>query len=527
MIRRILNISIALLIMITAAWPLAPAAAYYFDGGNFNYGFTKLGTDYRKINNEEYDIVGQRTNFGVNDHIVVLTKLNDISNIDRFRYRHEVRNRNGGVVRSWDSPEYRPGGDSWKVNYTWHDFDRLPAGDYDMRVLVSINNGGFQEIDTQRFTVGDAYKNYDNSHYNYNDNYYNNNYNNYHNNNGECYGYNCAVNAGYYYPTYANSPQYELDWLKVGTQARNIGSWRWQLNSDKSSFTTGDRIVAMTALKNIRYTDQFQVKHEIYQGSRLVYSKISPIQYPHGAYWEGNYAWADFGTLPSGSYQVKSYVSVNGGSYSYLTAKTISVSGATNANYCRDNRCYPNYKEAYHYDWTYADYNVRQISTYNFTVDNPKTSFYTDERVMVLTKLTALSGIDTFRVKQELYRDNTMIKNLISTTRTPHYQYWDYNYTQADYGLLPAGSYSVKAYIQINDGSYRYLGSQSFTVKARYNYQYSYHPDSYNYNNDNNYNYNNYYSQPSYQYGGTQFSTNAGNYQNYPYSPYGTYAYYR
>lgn len=450
-------------------------------GSNYTYRSTVIGRGINHTSGNAYEVTGASSNLNCNDSVFVMSRIFNIKNVDSFQFKHEVYSKNSWNYRELYSPTYWPNGQWWSETYSWNDFGRMADGEYELRVYLSVNGGDFRQLDNKSFSVNCGYNNYyDNSDYNYNNNsdyYYNNN------------NYNSEDNY--------KGTNYDYNWTNLGTNVRRSGNNYEMLNS-KLEFKGDEQVYALSKFSNIDNIDTFQIKQELYtNGTRLYKTNESGVQHPNNNYQGSFYYSSSFGKLPSGYHELRVYVRINGGRYVKIDNKQISVNRTKNAYF------------DYHYEWSNMDNNVDHINGYVYGMDNPRTNFNTNENVVVLTKLSNIKSIDRFRIKHELYREGSSnyIKYKEAAIQYPHGMNWEYNYSWNDFGKLDSGNYTVKVYLSINDGSYRYLDTKYISV-SDYNSNYI----NYCYNDNCNQNY---------QYEWTQTSTGYPNYQNpYYYNPY-------
>lgn len=504
----IFPIPILILFIIGTVTPIIPAWAQNNSNNYYTYRSTVLGTGIKHVNGFTYEILNQKSSFNVDDSVVVLTRIYKINQVDAFKIKHEIYWRNSsGSYRELYSPTYWPRGNWWAETYIWNDFGRLPEGDYELRVLLSINGGEYQHLDTKQFNVGgyynynNGYNNNNNNNYYYDQNYYNdqnnnNNYNaNYYNDINTGNSYYSGDNYDYYNYRRTN---YDYNWTNAGTSIRDIGNGDYEVVNGKLDFKYEEPVSVLTKLANIDGIQKLRIKQELYlYGNRYYRSNESPEQKIDNSYWRKYYFWTNFGKIPAGYHEVRIYISYNGGRYTEVDKKHISVGQVRDAYY--NNRY--DYRSDYRYDGTYMDNSVDHVSGYIYQVDNPKTEFTTNERVMVLTKVTNIRGIDSFRIKHELWRDgNSLERSLEAPMQYPRYNYWEYNYSWNDFGYVTAGNYHLRVLISINGSEYKYLDTKYITVTGQnnnVNYNYDWTKTGTNINNQN--------YQPNYNYG----------YQNY------------
>jgi hypothetical protein len=74
---------------------------------------------------------------------LIIIKISDIKGVDRFKIKHEVYRDGNNYYKSDETPEQRPGNNSWEYNYTWANLGSLPSGNHEIRVfrLPDIEDG--------------------------------------------------------------------------------------------------------------------------------------------------------------------------------------------------------------------------------------------------------------------------------------------------------------------------------------------------------------------------------------------------
>lgn len=475
--------------------PIVRADATNYCGGDYTYRSTVIGTSIHKAKGNAYEVAGQKSNFDANEGIVAMTRIYKITNVDSFQIRHEVFWRNGGLYKELYSPMYWPNGKWWSETYSWNDFGHLPQGNFEMRISININGCGWRQIDTKQINVSGYYR--DQSYYNnYNNNYYGYDYGNdrnYYNGryNVQPCDYSTYRNDSYNYD-YSNM-KYRYEWTKAGTNVRDNGNGNFSVINDKQDFKKDENVYALSYFTNLNNVGKFRVKQELYlYGNRLYKTNESAEQRPNNSTWNRYYFWTNFGRLASGYHEVRVSISIDGGKYVEVGKLPVTVER------------YRNDYVSYNYDYTQMDNNVSHVRGYIYEVKNPKTEFTTNERVVVLTKMTDISGVDSFRIKHELWQNgNSWIKSLEGQIQYPHYDNWEYNYSWTDFGTVPAGNHQMRVFISVNGGDYKYLATQHINVKQGTS------------NND------------SYTYGWTKTGTGISTvYQPYSYDPYNSQNYY-
>lgn len=468
-------LSLFVAVFVAVLMPLNASKAY--SSGYYTYRSTVFGNGINRTGEYVYEIQNERTSFNYNEPAFFLTRIFNITNIDSFRFRHVLTSN--GVNQEYVSPTYYPHRNWWSEIYYWKDFGHLSSGNYDVRVYIQIDGGAERLVDTKHFTVGSGF---------YPQNYqYNQPYN-------QPY-FSHPINQNYYNYDQTNyyGINYNFNWLKIGKNVKKIDSYKYEIVNQSSNFRTNENVYVLTYLSNIENVDTFQIKYDVYlNGNKYYKTNEVPVLRPNGNSWYYNYSWANLGKLPFGNHEIRTYIKINNGTYRYLATKNITV---------KNNQRYHDYSRDrdrdshYIHTWTRTNTNIRHVGGYTYDIGTPKTSFWTDENVKALTKISDIRYVDKFKIKHKLYKNNTFIKQIISSEQKPEKRYWEYNYTRADFGKLNAGDYYIKIYISVNNGSYKYLNTVNFNVKRKYNYR----------RDDRNYDYHYQYDRrkPEYHYDNT------------------------
>lgn len=479
--------------------PMAPALAY--SSGYYTFRNTVTGSGIHNAGNNVYEIVGQKNSFRTDENVYFLTRIFNITHVGHFKFKHVVSG--GSYYKEIYSHDFWPNRNWWAEVYYYNSINGLSAGNYELKTYISVDNEAYRYLDTRTFSVAVDY--------------YNNNY-------GNPYGYDYNYQPDYYNyqyqaANYYDSENYQFKWLKTGKGVRNYDSYKYEIVNETDYFSASEDLYSLVYLSNIKNADRFQVKFELYRNGNFYKRNEVPTAYPRNQFWEYNYSWANLGKVPNGEYEIRAYISLNGGSFRHLTSRKIQV-GYGGGDYGQDCAygcpSYHGIKQiAYKYNWSKFDTNVKFLGNYIYDVNADRNIFYTDENVKVLTRIYDIRNIEYFQIRHKLYRNDALKQTKTSDKRQPAGQYWKYNYYDSDFGRLEAGDYTVKAYISVEGGSYKILGERNFTVKTRYAYSNKPYQDHYDY-----------YNKPTYVYGGTIVgssgpskyygSDNSGQYYNYP-----------
>ena len=464
--KKILSYSIAFVFLLI---PLGPSMA----SGDFSFRSTVLGDSVRNTHGFVYEMNNQKTNFNSSENVYALTRIFNIRNMHSFQFKQVAYSSNNNVYETLYSPVYRPYGQWWAETYSWVNFGKLAAGNYNLKTYISVDGGYYRELSQKNFTVGSSYSGYNS----YQNNYYNPSYNNNNNNN--------AYNDRYR-DNYRNySPTYRYEYIKTGLGVSGTGNNTKTIRNERTEFKTSENIYTLVKLNTLRDIGTFQIKQDVYDSrNRLARKSESGIYRPNNSYWTQSYVENKIGKLSEGNYKIKTYIKINNESYKYLGERRIEVD---NHNYNNNYNNYQDYNPSYDYTWTHSDNNYKHDGGYVYSLDNPKTSFLTNENVVVLTKLSNIKNVDRLQVKYEFFKDGrNRYKTLESPERRPGGRYWQYNYNYNNFGTMPEGNHTIKVFIRINGGSWKQIDTVSITVKGHGTYS----NNSYNNNNYNtNYNY--------------------------------------
>lgn len=454
--------------------PAFNAKAY---GGYYTYRSTVFGTGVSQTGQYVYEIKNQKDRFNVGESVFFLSRIFNITNVTSFSFKHEIRG--AGVYKEFYSDYYTPNKNWWAEIYYWKEIGQLPAGNYETKIYLNIDNEGYKLRDTKNFTVESMYAYVP---------YY-----------GPAPTYPTPYPAptpdpyyGYTYnqPYFVDAPHYSYNWTHTGKNIRKTGDYSYELVSQATEFTTNEDVYVLAYLSDIKGIDNFRVKFELWlDGNRFYKKNEVPILRPGRERWAYNYSWGNLGKLPRGQYQVRTFIQLDGGSYRHLNTQTIYVGdvlGAYEKPYrpgphqptpYRPTPCKPEdnsyYRDAEHYkyDWTKLGTEIRSDGGYDYSIPTPKTTFYNDEYVKALTRTSEIRGIDKFQIKYKLYKGNAFKKEYVATEQKPSRNRWNYNYSSYNLGMMTeTGSYSVKVYISIDGGIYKLLDTKTFTVNQRVAY---------------------------------------------------------
>lgn len=420
--KKILTIAFATILF---ALPILPTKA---SGPDFTFRSTVMGDNVRNPHGFVYEIVNEKYNFNSNDNVYALTRIFNIRSVDSFQFKQVVYSANNNTYQTLYSPIYRPFRHWWAETYSWVNFGKMANGSYNLKTYISIDGGYFREIAQRNFNVGPH-------------NYYQPNYD---------YNYN-----------YKQDPLYSFDWTKTGLSVSDSSNYTRVVNNEKSSFNTNENIYTLTKISNLRDVYSFQIKQDIYNSNnQFVRASESNVYTPYNNYWSQSFIENNIGKLSQGNYKIKTYIKVNNIQYRYLSEKSINVGGQ-----------YYDQGVDYNYNWTQSDNNLRHESGYIYSLDNPKSTFLTNENVIVLTKLSNIRNINTFQIKHEFFLNgSSRYKTLESPVRNPNYSHWEYNYNSNNFGTMPEGNHKIKVFIRINNGSWTQIDEISVRINQFGNY---------------------------------------------------------
>ena len=464
-----------LIISILSIFFLLPFAPIKASGGDFSFRSTVLGANVQNTHGFVYEISNQKYNFSSNEDVYALTRVFNIRNMHSFQFKQVAYSSNNNVYETLYSPVYRPYGQWWAETYSWVNFGKLASGNYNLKTYISVDGGYYRELSQKNFTVGsyyDGYGGYQKDYYKHDDYRY------------KDYKYDDYRYRDTYKKYY---PSYHYEWIKTGLGVSGSSNYSKTIKNERDYFKTSENIYTLVKLTNIKEVDYFRIKQEVYNSRNNLSKKSeSSIYRPNNAYWAQSYAENKIGRLSEGDYRIKTYIKINNESYKYLGEKRIKVRSYTYDKYDKYDHDYgQKYSPDYQYSWTHSDNNLRHDSGYIYSLDNPKTTFITNENVVVLTKLSNIKNIDRLQIKHEFFKDGrSRYKTLESPERRPGGAHWQYNYNYNNFGTMPEGNHKIKVFIRINGGSWKQIDTVSITVKRFGTYSSS------NYNTYNaNYNY--------------------------------------
>lgn len=290
-------------------------------GLNFNFVDTYVGTGVRDMGIYVYEIVNQKENFFHNEPLYVIGRLAEIRGIERFKMKYDLY-LNGAQYKTLYSWEQKPNYEYWPYNYTWVNFGNLPVGIYSLQTSININGGSYVMLNTKTINVYDAYcRDYWYFHKNY------------------CW------NRDYMWTDFGNNKEldygneFRYEWTKIGTEYKWSAWYEYQPHiSEKSNFSSGDRLSVLTKIDNTEILSNYQIRHELWRGNKI--EKIIESEKIHINYSSKGkeYFWSNFNYLYPGSYQLKVLVRTNDTPYKIMDSKYLQVD-------------YGNYSYSYNNPW--------------------------------------------------------------------------------------------------------------------------------------------------------------------------------
>lgn len=406
-------------------------------GDRFTYRSTVLGGGVEHKGTYVYAIQNQKNVFNSNESVYILSRVFNIHDINNFQFKHEVYSGNS-LRKTIYSAVYYPNRSWWAETYAWNDMGIFSVGEYTVRTSISVDGYSFQLLDTERFQVTGSYYN----------NYYNDDYN------------------------------YVHGWTHTGKGIWNRSENNYELVDVGESFSSKDSIYLLTKLNDLRNVDTFHLKYDVYfDGTGFYKSVKSSVQEIDDYRVDDYYVWGSVGALPQGHHKIIVEISINNGRYVKIADKDVYVNYYNNYNYTNynyydradcDNYGYCNTNTNYngnYYNDGYYDYRYTGDFDYDYEIQDFKNVFFENEDVMITTKISNIRGVDTLKVKHELYDDNKLKKRKI-TTKNLDYRGLNVYYATANFGDLSEGDdYKIKVYIKVNDKDYKYLGSKKIEVE--------------------------------------------------------------
>ncbi len=273
-----------------------------------------------------------------------------------------------------------------------------------------------------------------------------------------------------FFPARASNPHFIYRLTQMGSGTRQIGQWEYEITHEKYNFSVNESVFALTRIFNITDINNFQFKYEI----RGVNNKdaFSPLYHPNRNWWAEIWYWDEFGPLPSGQYSLQTLIAVDGGEFKHYDTKYFQVNGA-------DNNFTSFFRHNHHYAYvhTQTDTAINYQGHYRYTAVHPHNKFVYGDDIKVLSRLSDIKNIDYFKIRHELHKNGKFIKKIESSERRPRGNYWEYNYTQSDFGELAPGAYEIKIYLSIEGGIWKQLDSKNIFIEKQnfgeYNYNWT------------------------------------------------------
>jgi len=153
---------------------------------------------------------------------------------------------------------------------------------------------------------------------------------------------------GYYRGNYHNEnprQNYTFAWLQTGRNLIYTGRYIYEITDQTANFNNNQEVYALTKLVNISVNNHFRIKYTLYKNGNFNRDIYGDMNYPT-YFWEYNYAWANFGNLPNGNYEIRSNINVDDRGYVELGRKSITVNNYSqnynqNRVYSYNNSNYP------------------------------------------------------------------------------------------------------------------------------------------------------------------------------------------
>ena len=102
--------------------------------------------------------IDQKSVFQSYENVIVVTNFSRLSGLDSLTVRHDLYRRGDSQpFLSKEVPTQYPNGSYWGRVHLASDFGRLVAGDYEVRVQLSVDGNSFREIDRVGIRVQGAY----------------------------------------------------------------------------------------------------------------------------------------------------------------------------------------------------------------------------------------------------------------------------------------------------------------------------------------------------------------------------------
>jgi len=464
--------------------------------GSFTYRSTVLGSSVEQFQGGYNRIVNTKTVFSDGEQVHALTRVFNILNINTFQIKHQLF-KDGNYVHDFYSTEYSPKRQWWAESYAWNNLGKLAAGNYKLRVYISVDHEAYQFYRDVVFVVSG------------NTNYVQ----------GNDYIQNLPIATPIYHD-YGNrylqeQPNYNFNfvWTHTGSDVRDLGQYMYEVVNRKDTFNENERLFVVGKLVDIRGIERFKMKYDLYLNSTFYKTLSSYEQKPMGNYWKYNYTSVNFERVPAGHYTLKTSVSINGGAFTTLNTKSITVyqvysdyrsgnyfvdydagrylpelNNSNNNYYFYDNRYQPNRDfRRTRYDDRRTIYNYLKMTTgvgtirtssgacgSSYRIQSAKNIFSSSENVKVVTEIE-LTNARRVEVRHDLHLNNSgsVSKSLNVNTTCNNNNYKSITLFYSDFGRLQRGDHRIKSYIKIDNGAWKYLNYKNVKVlNSTGNYKY-------------------------------------------------------
>lgn len=380
---------------------------------DYSYDQTILGLGVDQVNPAQINIVDEQSSFSSADTIYVLTQLSNITDTASFRVRHEVLANGSSVYATNYTPIFHPYNYTWEYTNTWTEFSGLLAGNHQIRVSISIDGGVYEEVDIINFSVTGVSGNFD----------------------------------------YVGTD--------TGLGIDHVSESEILIRDETSTFTDRQSIVVLTKIANIRNIAYFNFRHVIMDDDQNVVIDVNTNSYnPNNQTWAITHGWNGIPSLPAGDYTLQVSIRVDGEAYQILETKPITVTGTVGS---------------YSYDSTNIGLGVRDAGNDEYEIIDGNNTFVSSDSIFVLSSLSNIQSVNSFQVKHVILDSNqNAVKTLTTPLFTPGGYFWGNTDTWTEMGRLPAGNYSVRAWVSLNGEAYMLESVVNITVTGSLN--------NYNYN---------------------------------------------
>jgi len=118
----------------------------------YRHSWAKADTRVNFLGRYMYDTPKDRSIFYDDEDVKILSKIDNIKNVDYFRIKHKLY-KDTTYKTQKISDIRRPNGDYWEYNYYDSNFGQLRDGSYTVKIYISIEGGDYMYVAKKDFKV--------------------------------------------------------------------------------------------------------------------------------------------------------------------------------------------------------------------------------------------------------------------------------------------------------------------------------------------------------------------------------------